>query len=107
MLLARRNNDSNWLSNWFDDTFFDTDLMPRMNVATAPATNIKMNDKVYTMEVAAPGLKKEWVRVNLDNDGIRMKTSTSTICVVSSLTATISSVTPCLRMPIVSIFQQR
>ena len=69
MLLARRNNDSNWLSNWFDDTFFDTDLMPRMNVATVPATNIKMNDKVYTMEVAAPGLKKEWVRVNLDNDG--------------------------------------
>ena len=69
MLLARRNNDSNWLSNWFDDTFFDTDLMPRVNVATAPATNIKMNDKVYTMEVAAPGLKKEWVRVNLDNDG--------------------------------------
>ena len=53
MLLARRNNDSNWLSNWFDDTFFDTDLMPRVNVATAPATNIKMNDKVYTMEVAA------------------------------------------------------
>ena len=69
MLLARRNNDSNWLSNWFDDTFFDTDLLPRMNVATAPATNIKMNDKVYTMEVAAPGLKKEWVRINLDNDG--------------------------------------
>ena len=69
MLLARRNNDSNWLSNWFDDTFFDTDLMPRVNVATAPATNIKMNDKVYTMEVAAPGLKKEWVRINLDNDG--------------------------------------
>ena len=37
--------------------------------ATAPATNIKESDKDYTMEVAAPGLKKEWVRVNIDNDG--------------------------------------
>ena len=68
MLLARRNNNSDWLSNWFEDNFFDTDVMPRMN-ATAPATNIKEDDKTYTMEVAAPGLKKEWVRVNIDNDG--------------------------------------
>ena len=68
MLLARRNNNSDWLSNIFDDVFFDTDATPRMN-ATAPATNIKESDKDYTMEVAAPGLKKEWVRVNIDNDG--------------------------------------
>jgi len=68
MLLARRNNESNWLSNWFDDNFFDTDLMPRMN-ATAPAVNVKENAKAYVMEVAAPGLKKEWVRINIDNDG--------------------------------------
>lgn len=68
MLLARRNNDSNWLSNWFDDNFFDTDLLPRMN-ATAPAVNVKETDKAYTMEVAAPGLKKEYVRMNIDNDG--------------------------------------
>ena len=39
MLLARRNNSvSNWLNSWFNDNFFDTDLMPRMN-ATAPAVN--------------------------------------------------------------------
>ena len=68
MLLARRNNNSDWLSNIFDDVFFDTDATPRMN-ATAPATNIKETDKDYIMEVAAPGLKKEWVRVNIDNDG--------------------------------------
>ena len=68
MLLARRNNNSDWLTNWFEDNLFDTDLMPRTS-STAPATNIKENEKVYTMEVAAPGLKKEWVRINLDNDG--------------------------------------
>lgn len=68
MLLARRNNDSDWLSNFFDDRFFDTDLMTHLN-ATAPAINVKETDKSYKMEVAAPGLKKEWVRVNIDNDG--------------------------------------
>ncbi len=69
MLLARRSNNSDWLSNFFNDNFFDTDLMPRMN-ATAPAINVKENEKSYTMEVAAPGLKKEWVRVNIDTDGM-------------------------------------
>ena len=68
MLLARRNNDSNWLSNWFDDSFFDTDLMPRMN-ATAPAVNVKENEKAYIMDIAAPGLKKDEVKMNIDKDG--------------------------------------
>ncbi len=69
MLLARRNNNTDWLSNFFNDNFFDTDMMPRMN-ATAPAINVKETEKAYTMEVAAPGLKKEWVRVNIDNEGM-------------------------------------
>ena len=69
MLLARRNNSvSNWLNSWFNDNFFDTELMPHMN-ATAPAVNVKEDATAYTMEIAAPGLKKEWVRVNIDNDG--------------------------------------
>ncbi|MDR4931354.1 Hsp20/alpha crystallin family protein [Segatella bryantii] len=68
MLLARRNNEQNWLNNWFDDSFFDTDLMPRIN-ATAPAVNVRENEKSYIMDIAAPGLKKEFVRIDLDNDG--------------------------------------
>ena len=68
MLLARRNNDSNWLSNFFDDNFFDTDWMPRMN-GTAPAVNVKETSAAYTMEVAAPGLKKDDVQMNVDEDG--------------------------------------
>jgi HSP20 family protein len=68
MLLARRNNEQSWLNNWFDDSFFDTDLMPRVN-ATAPAVNVKENDKAYVMDIAAPGLKKEFVRMNVDQDG--------------------------------------
>ena len=70
MLLARRNNNSvsNWLNSWFDDSVFDTDLMPRMN-ATAPAVNVKESAAGYTMEVAAPGLKKDMVKMNIDKDG--------------------------------------
>lgn len=68
MLLARRNNNSNWLTNFFDDNFFDTDLMTRFN-GTAPAVNVKETDKEYTMEIASPGLKKEFVRVDLDDEG--------------------------------------
>ena len=70
MLLARRNNNSvsNWLNSWFDDSVFDTDLMPRMN-ATAPAVNVKESAAGYTMEVAAPGLKKVMVKMNIDKDG--------------------------------------
>lgn len=70
MLLARRNNSnvSNWLNSWFDDNLFDTDLMPRVN-ATAPAVNVKESATEYTMEVAAPGLKKEMVKMNIDKDG--------------------------------------
>ena len=69
MLLARRNqNVSNWLNNWFNDNFFDTDLMPRMS-ATAPAVNVKENATAYTLEVAAPGLKKDMVKMNIDRDG--------------------------------------
>ena len=69
MLLARRNNSvSNWLNSWFNDNFFDTNLMPHMN-ATAPAVNVKESATAYTMEVAAPGLKKDMVKMNIDKDG--------------------------------------
>lgn len=66
MLLARRNN-SDLMSNFFDN-FFDTDLVPMMNT-TAPAVNIKENEKAYIMDIAVPGLKKEHCVINLDRDG--------------------------------------
>ena len=68
MLLVRRNNSMNWLNSWFNDNFFDTDVVARTN-ATAPAVNVKENEKAYVMEVAAPGLKKEQVHMNIDKDG--------------------------------------
>ena len=60
-------NTNNWLSNAFDD-FFNTEWMPRVN-ATAPAVNVKVDNEKYEMQIAAPGIKKEYCRVSIDKDG--------------------------------------
>lgn len=57
----------NWLPEVFND-FFNYGYMPRTN-ATAPAINVKENDKAYIVELAAPGLTKEDFNVNLDAEG--------------------------------------
>ena len=56
-----------WFPTMFDD-FFNTDFMPRAN-NTAPAVNVKESEKAYTMELAAPGIKKEYCRVGINDDG--------------------------------------
>ena len=58
---------NNWLDNDFDD-MLDTSWMPRMNF-TAPAINVKENDKNYEIELAAPGTTKDDFKVNVDKDG--------------------------------------
>lgn len=67
MLLVRRNNDFDWLNNWFDDNF-NTPVMAQ-TTTTAPAVNVKEDNKQYVMEVAVPGLKKEQVNMSIDKDG--------------------------------------
>jgi HSP20 family protein len=36
---------------------------------TAPAVNVKEDENAYTMELAAPGIKKEFCRVHINEDG--------------------------------------
>ena len=60
-------NANNWFPTVFDD-FYNNDWMPRMK-ATAPAVNVKEDAKAYTMELAVPGIKKEFCRVNINADG--------------------------------------
>lgn len=63
--VIRTNND--WLDNAFND-FFSDNALSKMN-ATAPAVNVKVNENGYVMEVAVPGIKKEFCRVNIDDKG--------------------------------------
>lgn len=60
-------NSNSWLPTVFDD-FFDSEWMPKMK-ATAPAVNVKEDVKTYTMEMAVPGIKKEFCRVSINCDG--------------------------------------
>lgn len=60
-------NRNLWMPEVFND-FFDTDFMPKAN-ATAPAINVKETDDDYTVEVAAPGLRKDDFDINIDNEG--------------------------------------
>lgn len=65
MPTMRRNNS--WIPAVFND-LFDTDFMPRTS-ATAPAINVKENDKAYTVELAAPGMQKEDFNVHINDEG--------------------------------------
>ena len=60
-------NSNSWFPPMFDD-FFNNDWMPKMK-ATAPAVNVKEDANAYTMELAVPGIKKEFCRVNINADG--------------------------------------
>lgn len=60
-------NSNGWFPTVFDD-FFNNDWMPKMKT-TSPAVNVKETAKEYTMEFAVPGIKKEFCRVNLNNEG--------------------------------------
>ena len=63
--MMRRN--AAWLPSVFND-LFDTDFMPKAN-CTAPAINVKENDKAYIVELAAPGMKKEDFNVHINDEG--------------------------------------
>ena len=58
---------NSWFPTVFED-FLNNDFMPRANT-TAPAVNVRVDDKAYTMEVAAPGIKKEFCRVSINDEG--------------------------------------
>ena len=60
---------NSWFPTVFDD-FMNSDFMPRAN-STAPAVNVKESEKEYTMELAAPGIKKEYCRVGINEEGNR------------------------------------
>ena len=56
---------NSWIPSVFND-LFDTDFMPKAN-CTAPAINVKESDKAYTVELAAPGMKKEDIRAKVEH----------------------------------------
>lgn len=67
--MYRRNN---WLptGSWFPtvfDEFLNSDMMNSVN-NVAPSVNVKENEHAYEVELAAPGVKKEFCRVHVDEE---------------------------------------
>ncbi|MCR4964640.1 MAG: Hsp20/alpha crystallin family protein [Bacteroidales bacterium] len=58
---------NNWFPTVFED-FLNNDFMPRANT-TAPAVNVREDEKSYVMEVAAPGIRKEFCRIAINDEG--------------------------------------
>ena len=58
---------NNWIPAVFNDLFAN-DYLPKAN-CTAPAINVKESDKAYTVELAAPGMKKEDFNVHINDEG--------------------------------------
>ena len=71
MLLARRNQNynQNWLPSLFND-FMNDDWFTSRTSTAVPALNVIENEKDYELEFAVPGLKKEELNLQVDNDGI-------------------------------------
>ncbi len=65
MMPTMRSN--NWIPAVFNDLFYN-DVMPKTN-CTAPAINVKENDREYVVELAAPGMKKEDFNVHINDEG--------------------------------------
>ena len=62
--MYRRNNS--WFPTVFDE-FLNSDLMNTVST-TAPSVNVKETEKAYIVELAAPGVKKDYCRVHIDED---------------------------------------
>ncbi|NJN42965.1 MAG: Hsp20/alpha crystallin family protein [Flammeovirgaceae bacterium] len=55
-----------WLTDFFDnERFFDADWLKRMQVV--PAVNVIEKEKMYEIELAAPGLTKKDFNITLEN----------------------------------------
>ena len=81
MTLVKFNNQPNntlmqGFNDVFDSIFNDTFFTDRM-VARVPAVNISETENNYHVELAAPGLKKEDFKLNLDRDNLTISVEQS------------------------------
>ncbi len=69
MTVIRRNLNSPFLPDWLED-FFSGDVNPltKARVSSVPMVNVFENEQSFRIELAAPGMSKEDIKINLEND---------------------------------------
>lgn len=59
----------NWIEEFFGNDFFNNEHVVN---ATVPSVNVIENNENFRIEVAAPGLKKEDFKIELDNSILKI-----------------------------------
>lgn len=67
MLPTIRRTEQNWLPSIFNDFFSEEWPLMRNVSTTAPAINVKEDEKMYHVEIAAPGMTKEDFQVHVND----------------------------------------
>ncbi|GIV41137.1 MAG: heat-shock protein Hsp20 [Vicingaceae bacterium] len=67
-LMKRNDEFMPGIASIFDE-FFGSDWLPKRTVGfNVPAVNVKETDKSFEIEMAVPGMKKEDLNIDLEND---------------------------------------
>ena len=72
--LTRRSYRPFFMSNLFDDDFFN--LTPARS-GSLPAVNIREDEKNYTIELAVPGMDKKDLKIDINEDLLTIATERS------------------------------
>lgn len=54
-----------WMTNFFDDRFFDADWLKK--IQDVPAVNVMEKEKEFEIQMAAPGLTKKDFNITIEN----------------------------------------
>jgi HSP20 family protein len=76
---AQGNNNKAFKGAYNDlfETFFNSDhFLPKSIINRVPAVNILENENEFQIEIAAPGLKKENFKINLEQDHLTVSVET-------------------------------
>ena len=61
------------------DSFFNSDsFLPKSTVVRVPAVNIAENESQFHIELAVPGMKKEDLKINLEQDQLTVSAESKT-----------------------------
>lgn len=69
------------LNPWFNDLFesyFNDSLLSNRMISRVPGVNISETDNEFVVELAAPGLKKEDFKVNVDKNVLNVSSESKT-----------------------------
>ena len=73
-LIRRRTNDM--FPDWFEDFFTNQEFTPKTRTATVPSVNIYEKDDHFEIDMAIPGMKKEDIKINIDNELLTISAET-------------------------------